>query len=78
VLLALEHGPQTAAQLAGVLGVEDHDVHYALKVLRARGLVHIAEQRDTSGNVGAAVYKVSHRGWGHLVKAAEALLQPPS
>ncbi len=77
ILLALEDEPRTAAQLALALGAGADEVQYALKQLRAGGLVVAADHQPTRGTILAAVYAPAHRGWRDLVVAAQALLADP-
>ena len=77
ILLALEDEPRTAAALARALGAGADEVQYALKQLRAGGLVVAVDRRPTRGTIEAAVYAPAHDGWRDLLAAAEALLARP-
>jgi DNA-binding transcriptional ArsR family regulator len=70
ILLALNEGEQTAAQLAERVGAEFPAVNYALRQLVKAGYVEIAriEVRESGpGNTTQRVYRGKGEDWARLV-----------
>ncbi len=77
VLLVLEQQPCTAAQLAAALEAGPDDIQYALRQLRAAGLIETVGERPTRGTIQATVYGPVHAGWQDLLGAVRQLLAGP-
>jgi DNA-binding transcriptional ArsR family regulator len=73
ILLALEQCPRTAHELIDDLELGADRVHFAIKRLRASGLVTVVERRSTTYNLVANVYGTPFKGWATILEAVAAV-----
>jgi DNA-binding transcriptional ArsR family regulator len=79
ILLALEHRPRSAADLARDLKLSYQEVHWALKELRKGGLVAFGEdaepRRPGRGADQIKVCHATHTGWWQVVRALQSVAE---
>jgi DNA-binding transcriptional ArsR family regulator len=73
ILIALEERPRSLQELIADLGLKPDPARHAIKQLRAAGLIHVAEERRTHGNLVGHVYGTPCHGWSQILDAVAAV-----
>jgi hypothetical protein len=73
LLIALEDRPRTLQELVHDLQMEPEPVKYALKQLRAAGLIEVFDTRSTIHNLVGFVYGTPLTGWSQILDAVTAV-----